>query len=109
MRYFNFFIDIILQVGLTNLDVSKNTILTEFFCYENQLTSLDMSKNPALLFLNCGDNQLTSLALNAFFKTLHGNEWKKDMYIYINGNPGAKDCDKSIAEAKGWTVVVEEW
>ena len=46
---------------LTNLDVSKNTTLTKLSCGNNQLTSLDVSKNTALTYLSCGNNQLTSL------------------------------------------------
>jgi len=49
------------NLGLTGLDVSKNTELTDLWCYNNQLTSLDISKNTALTSLFCGNNQLTSL------------------------------------------------
>ena len=46
---------------LTNLDVSKNIVLTDLYCYNNQLTNLDVSKNIALRILSCGSNQLTNL------------------------------------------------
>ena len=46
---------------LTALDVTKNTALTELDCSSNQLTSLDVSKNTALTSLSCYSNQLTSL------------------------------------------------
>ena len=46
---------------LTSLDVSKNTALTELYCYYNQLTALDVSKNTALDYLDCSNNQLASL------------------------------------------------
>ena len=49
---------------LTNLDVSRNTALTDLTCYDNQLTSLDVSKNPVLRLLDCGYNQLTHLDLS---------------------------------------------
>ena len=88
---------------LTSLDVSNNTALTELNVYYiTTLTSLDVSKNTMLLVLRVYDNQLTSSALNALFGTLHNNAGEKT--IYIGGNPGAKDCDRSIAESKGWTV-----
>jgi len=67
---------------LTNIDVSKNTLLTSLTCNNNNLTSidvsgneyltglevsknelmsLDVSKNKALTWLICDSNQLTSL------------------------------------------------
>ena len=50
--------------GITSLDLSKNSALTEIWCNTNQLTSLDLTNNTALLFLHCDDNQLTSLDLS---------------------------------------------
>jgi len=96
---------------LTRLDVSRNTALTHLICVSDQLTSLDMSKNTVLAFLSCS-GQLSSSALNALFGTLHSNNttYIVDMdkvapkHIRISSNPGAADCDRSIAERKGWTV-----
>jgi len=108
---------------ITSLDLSKCTALQDLDCGMNQLTSLDLSKCTALRWLHCGGNELTSLdlskntaldevactlcklnapALNALFKTLHGNSGKKT--IYIQENPGRFECDRDIAEMKGWTV-----
>jgi len=84
---------------LTSLDVSKNTALIELRV-SSQLTSLDVSRNTALKRLDVS-GQLTSSALNALFRTLHSNAGEK--YINIYNNPGANDCDRSIAESKGWT------
>jgi len=50
--------------GLTALDVSKNTALTQLWCGGNQLTTLDVSKNAALTELECIDNQLAALNLS---------------------------------------------
>lgn len=49
---------------LTELDVSKNTVLEAFHCDSNQLTKLVVSKNPALNNLNCRENKLTSIDLS---------------------------------------------
>ena len=87
---------------LTSLDVSKCTALTKLDCEYNQLTSLDVSKCTALTELDCRNNQLTTAALNALFGTLHSNAGEKTIIIW--NNPGANDCDHSIAERKGWTV-----
>jgi len=49
---------------LTNLDISKNTFLTELGCSNNQLTNLDLSKNTHLIHIYCSYNELTSLDLS---------------------------------------------
>ncbi|GGG42620.1 T9SS type A sorting domain-containing protein [Epilithonimonas arachidiradicis] len=49
------------QNQVTNLDISKNTLLTYLDCSVNQLTSLDISKNLALKNLWCFNNQITNL------------------------------------------------
>ena len=46
---------------LTSLNVSKNTALTGLLCTQNQLNTLDVSKNTALTHLYCEFNKLTSL------------------------------------------------
>ena len=46
---------------LTTLDVSKNTNLVKLNCFSNQLNSLDVSKNLTLTHLNCDQNKLTTL------------------------------------------------
>ncbi len=88
---------------LTTLDVSNCNVLTHMLCYENRLASLDVSSNTELAYLACGYNQLTASALNDLFRALSD---KTDMGTYGNiniiGNPGASDCDFSIAAGKGW-------
>jgi len=86
---------------LTNLDVSKNTKLKELYCEWNRLTTLDVSKNTALTHLDCNNN---NLALNSLFGTLHSNNISGGKVIGIEGNLDYWDCDRSIAENKGWTV-----
>jgi len=113
---------------LTALDVSKNTALTNLTCNGNLLTTLDVSNNIKIRNLECAGNQLTNLnangnselndldcsynlfttsALNDLFRTLpdKSDTSAKNNYIYISGNPGASECDHSIAEEKGWRVV----
>ena len=46
---------------LTELNVSKNTLLEYLYCGGNQLTKLDVSGNTALWRLECYDNQLTKV------------------------------------------------
>ena len=99
------------QTQLTSLDISKNTALTDLSCTRNQLTSLDVSKNVVLKLLECPNNQLTNTALNNLFGTLHSNDniytyWDyiPGKYIVIRDNPGINDCNRGIAESKGWTI-----
>ena len=89
---------------LTNLDVNNNSKLRHLSCEDNLLISLDVRNNTKLMFLLLRSNQLSATELNALFETLHSNNFSK--FIFIGGNPGAKDCDISIATDKGWEVDV---
>lgn len=106
--------------------MKKNTALKHLYCFQNQLTSLDVKSNSALKYLHCSNNQLTVLdishninlenlnimknkftteTLNALFNALIKNtDVSVNKRVYIGDNPGTDDCDKSIAENKGWIV-----
>ena len=43
---------------LSELDVSRNEVLTEIICYQNKISNLDLSNNIALKELICCENQL---------------------------------------------------
>ena len=86
---------------ITSLDVSRCTELTYIYTEQSRLTSLDVSKNKALTSLGFTTCQFTASALNAMFGTLHSNAGEKTIDLY--GTSGAEDCDRSIAERKGWT------
>ena len=113
---------------LTTLGVGQNTELTILNCYSNQLTALDVSECIALITLEvcrnqitnlkvnaeaplravcCENNQLTADALNDLFRALPvipEGTWSSINYggNPPNHNPGTFDCDRSIAEKKGW-------
>lgn len=87
------------QNQLTELDLSANTLLRRMDCYENLLTALDFTHNTVLHYAVCSDNLFTAEALNAMFATFHSGTKGN---IFIGGNPGEADCDRSIAERKGW-------
>ena len=61
IEYFTTITYLYCECILTSLDVSKNTQLTELYCFDNNLTSLDVSKNTRLTKLYCDYNNLTSL------------------------------------------------
>ena len=86
---------------IKSLDVSKNTALTTLVCIGYDISSLDVSKNTALTMLGVG-SAFTTATLNELFSTLHGNTIAgKSIFIE---NRERHDCDRSIAESKGWTV-----
>ena len=93
---------------LKDLNVSKNTTLKELYCKANQLKNLDVSKNTTLIKLDCSSNSLSEEALNALFQTLHENKTEEKKIIFVYGNQGAKTCNKTIAEEKGWEVITEK-
>lgn len=53
------------DIGLTSLDVSALSKLTQLTCMDNALGTLDLSKNTALTQINCAADQLTELKLPA--------------------------------------------
>ncbi|MBO4494642.1 MAG: DUF4214 domain-containing protein [Clostridiales bacterium] len=52
------------QIPITELDVSKNTALSNLNVTNCKLTSLDLSKNVDLAWLQCGDNEIAELDLS---------------------------------------------
>ena len=94
---------------LTSLDVSKVTSLRYFSCSNNQLSELDLSKNINLEQIWCRRNQFSVEALNRLFGTLNNKSvFSNNKQITISGNPGADNCNRSIAENKGWAVKSEQ-
>ena len=51
------------DVGLSDLDLSKNAKLLSLDCDDNSLTSLDLSNNPDLQSLSCDNNELAQLII----------------------------------------------
>ena len=89
---------------LTFLDVSQNTSLDELICNNNLLTTLVVSRDTAPHWLDFATNQLTASALNDLFRTLPDLTEKGYGFIFIEDNPGTHECDRNIAEEKGWDV-----
>ena len=94
---------------LSELDVSKNTVLKTLYCNGNQLSELDVSKNAALKYLWCDSNQLSELDVskNVALKTLHCDsnqlselDVSKNTVLktlYCNGNQLSKlDVSKNV-------------
>ena len=49
---------------LTNLDISRNILLTSFSCDSNKIDSLGLSANTLLNVLSCGSNEMTKLDIS---------------------------------------------
>jgi len=91
---------------IRSLDVTKNTALTELWCDNNRLQALNLSNNIALKTIHVYYNDLTANSLNALFETLH-NKDISGKTIYITKNPGTVECNKNLAETRGWNVDVD--
>jgi Leucine-rich repeat (LRR) protein len=88
--------------NITSLDIIQTTVMTELYCGNNNISSLDASKCKALKYLDCSDNKFSATALNDLFETLPSNAVVKTVEIFSNS--GCNDCDRSIAQKKGWYV-----
>lgn len=94
---------------LTELDLSKHTSLRHLSCSNNQLTRLTLPEARAMRQFDCHSNQLGADMLNKLFENL------PDVTVLVPpvpvfrvsyyNNPGEDDCDKKIAEQRGWTIV----
>ena len=85
-------------VGISELDLSKNTKLILLECDNNNLTSLDLSNNNNIFSISCNDNKLTELTLadqnwlslscsNNLLTSLGNPENPiKASYLYCDGN-----------------------
>lgn len=89
------------QNQLIFLDLRENKELNRIDCYENRLRSLDFSNNRKLTYVVCSDNQFAVDELDTLFTRFYKNTAGK---IFIGGNPGEKECDRSIADDRGWKV-----
>jgi hypothetical protein len=88
---------------IKTVDVSNNIYLEYLFCSNNFLSNLDLTNNQKLKMAYCTDNLFESKELNELMLSLHNNN-TGTKHIYIDKNPGTEQCDKSIAENKGWRV-----
>jgi len=88
--------------NITSLEVNTSPSLIKLNCGNNSITTLDVSKCTALTTLDCSDNRFSVAALNDLFETLNNLSASKTIEIYSNS--GCENCDRSIAQNKGWQV-----
>jgi Leucine-rich repeat (LRR) protein len=89
--------------NLTRLDLTQCDVLEKLYCGNNRLSTLDASKCPVLKYLDCSDNSFSATALDKLFGTLNSAAISGKT-IERFSNPGCEDCDRTIAEKRGWFV-----
>jgi Leucine-rich repeat (LRR) protein len=89
---------------LTSLNLDKCTLLQELKCWNNQLTNLDVSNCVQLYNIYISRNKLTVSELNNLFSALPLRTLSDNAQITIYYNPGTDECNRTIAENKGWHV-----
>jgi hypothetical protein len=89
---------------ISTIDLSKNNNLIVFQGSNTLLDSLDITNNHLLTAITIEDNNFTKSELNKLMHSLPNQYTINHPVLYIGGNPGYQESDKSIAEAKGWFV-----
>jgi len=87
---------------ITSLKLPTDNEIGNLNCSFNELTELDLSDVTYIdENIDCSNNKLSASALDAMFESMPESEGE----INIENNPGTTDCNRSIAEEKGWTVI----
>lgn len=93
---------------LTELNLFKHTSLRHLSCSNNQLTHLSLPEAKAMRQLTCHSNQLSADMLNKLFENLPDVTALVSPTLQFRvsyyDNPGEADCEKRIAELRGWTI-----
>ena len=80
------------------------TAMKTLNCSQNQLTELDMTKNTALTELQCYQNQIKGAAMDALVESLPIVSSGKMRVIYNKGEQNEMTlAQAAAAKAKGWT------
>jgi Leucine-rich repeat (LRR) protein len=86
--------------ALTNIDVSKNILLSSFWGSYNKLTSLDFTNNSALIYVQCQFNRLIYLNIK------NGNNLNfVDLNATNNPNLTCIEVDDASWSAANWTNI----
>jgi hypothetical protein len=88
------------NMGLTDLDVSEMTNLTQLFCINNQLSHLDLTNNSKIYRVYCQQNPLEDV--KAFIESLPSLPSKNGVLIA----DGRTTALVSLASNKGWDFMI---
>jgi hypothetical protein len=91
------------------LDIRNKSLLRDLIVHKNCINEIDIDTNNSLLRVDLRENQLNAENLNDIFISLNDithlpNTSFSSGIISISGNIGQYECEKSIAENKGWRV-----
>ena len=93
---------------LTELNLSANGLVVELYCHGNRLESLLLPNPNNLREVSCFSNRLSASVLNTVFGQLNSYyqlNHPYSGYLSFYDNPGAKDCNSSILNNKGWKII----
>lgn len=96
--------------SLDKLELTGNNELVNVNCADNMLTSLSVADMTELLSLNVSSNSLQEKALESLFNelpdingiTISENDMAWKGILNFRNNPGSKDVDTEVLQAKGW-------
>lgn len=93
---------------IENVTLSGCSSLEEFTLTGARLTGLDLSDCTSLKYLDVRDNLMEAEGLDAMFTTMYDRSSETITgELYVRGNPGESDCDRTIVLNKNWYFPVE--
>ena len=93
---------------IESVGLSGCSSLEEFTLSGARLTGLDLSDCTSLKYLDVRDNLMEAEGLDAMFTTMYDRSSETITgELYVSGNPGESDCDRTIVLNKNWYFPVE--
>ena len=93
---------------IENVTLSGCSSLEEFTLTGARLTGLELSDCTSLEYLDVKDNLMQAYGLNAMFRTMYDRSSEPVTgSLFVSGNPGESDCDRTIVLNKNWYFPVE--
>ena len=93
---------------IESVGLSGCSSLEEFTLSGARLTGLDLSDCTSLEYLDVKDNLMQAYGLNAMFRTMYDRSSEPVTgSLFVSGNPGESDCDRTIVLNKNWYFPVE--
>ena len=93
---------------IESVGLSGCSSLEEFTLSGARLTGLELSDCTSLEYLDVKDNLMQAYGLNAMFRTMYDRSSEPVTgSLFVSGNPGESDCDRTIVLNKNWYFPVE--
>ena len=91
--------------AFTSLDLTSNTLLTQLYCYTNDLTFLDVSGCTLLTIINCSSNNFSSTGTNYILASLVANGTENGVLTFDDNATGQGITDKATLVTRGWVFL----